>query len=86
MSNNLTRSEQAVLRLILKKEMIRSDELYEQLSRMSTRAISTAIASLKERGLVRRFPDLMDARRALYTLSEELASRLRAKMESPIVP
>ena len=67
-------------------ESIRSDELHEQLGKLASRTIGSALSSLKEKGLVKRYPDLMDARRGLYTLTEGFASRLKARMEAHIAP
>ncbi len=87
MSNvQLSRSERIVLKVIIKKGSIRSDELYEQLDWIPSRTVSTAAASLREKGLLRKLPDLSDMRRAYFVLSEELASRLKARMEAPIAP
>ena len=82
-SNQITKTERTVLKILIKEGSVRSDELYGLL-RECNKTIYHALNSLREKGLVRKIPDLTDMRRSFYVLSEELASRLKARMETPV--
>ena len=85
MSNiQLSKTERAILKVIIKKGMIRIDELHKQLNRLSRGSVNAASARLRKKGLVRRIPDLTDMRFYFFVLSEEFASRLKARREAPI--